>query len=495
MKGSLIAGNIPGRTQTLARQRDRGEAEHSSSCLGVGMLSAIICSMRTSTLLLLSSALALSIAASANAATYYVATTGNGSNPGTFSQPVQTITQGVAKLTAAGDILYVRGGTYNEQVTIWNKAGTSGSQYWISPYGSETVVIDGTGKSGNGVVVIDESAYVNFDSFEVKNGANAGILVWNSNHVSVQWNDVHDDQTSGISAGCDTVGTTHDITFDGNNVHHNVLSNSARTATSGWSQALSSFMSNHVTFTNNYVTENYGEGIDFIVGDYATIANNHVWDNYSADIYLDNAQYATVDSNFVASGYGANPTNYYRDGYPAGAIVIANETYTGMQNPATDLTITNNIILWCHAGIHYGNWQYGGGLHHTLIANNTIYQSGYASLWIENGANNTNIHDTTTIDNNIFLQGSGIAYADAPSTGITYRTNCWYGGTSGTSKSGVGDVTTSPLLVNAGGGNDTDYKLSSTSPCKTAGTTETAVAKDYWGTTRTASYSIGAHEY
>ena len=61
--------------------------------------------------------------------------------------------------------------------------------------------------------------------------------------------------------------------------------------------------------------------------------------------------------------------------------------------------------------------------------------------------------------------------------------------------SGVGDVTSDPLLVNAGGWNATDYKLTSTSPLKTAGTTESAVTADHFGTARSASYSIGAHEY
>ncbi|HEY0156149.1 MAG TPA: hypothetical protein VGF28_02540, partial [Thermoanaerobaculia bacterium] len=88
-----------------------------------------------------------------------------------------------------------------------------------------------------------------------------------------------------------------------------------------------------------------------------------------------------------------------------------------------------------------------------------------------------------------------VGYAWAPTTGFTWRTNNWYGGTSGTQITGVGDVTSNPLLVNAGGWSATDYKLTSTSPVKTAGTTNSSVTTDYWGTARTASYSIGAHEY
>jgi hypothetical protein len=472
----------------------------------------LIRTMRNRALLLVTSAIALSITTAVHAATYFVATTGSASNPGTLSQPLDTINHGVAKLTAAGDILYVRGGTYHEHVLIWNKVGTSTSQYYVEPYNGESVTIDGTSVSGSysGLVEIDDSAYLNFNSFTVENSATAGIIVYDAHHINVRWNDVHDNTKYGITATGDSVGDAHDLLFDGNDIHHNVLENASHTA-SPWAQALSCFKCDTVTFSNNYVTENYGEGIDAIVTDHATIKNNHVWDNWSADIYLDNAQYSTVDSNFVTTGYGDNPTDFYRDSHPAAAIVIANETYSGIQNPATDLTITNNIVLWCYAGVYYGNWQEGGGLHHTLIANNTIYEATYAGLWFDNATSGSDIHDTTTVDNNVVLQASGVSYVAAPCptdthptdpnapdrtcSGITYRTNAWYGGASGTSRTGTGDVTSNPLLVNAGGGSDTDYKLSSTSPCKTAGTTETAVAKDYWGTTRTASYSIGAHEY
>jgi hypothetical protein len=245
-------------------------------------------------------------------------------------------------------------------------------------------------------------------------------------------------------------------------------------------------------FRDNYVYENYGEGIDCIVSDNCTISTNKLWDNKGSNIYLDNAQYALVDRNYV---YNTGDSEYFRDGVASPGITVANETYS-VQNPATNLTITNNIVQRTGVGFVYYNSQYGGGMHYTLIANNTFYQTTNTTtgmIYIEDGTN-TNVHDTTTIENNIFYQGSGVRYARAPTVGITWRTNNWYGGTSGTEISGVGDVLADPLLVNAGGWSATDYKLGSTSTLKTAGTTN-SVTTDFWGTSRTASYSIGAHEY
>jgi hypothetical protein len=53
--------------------------------------------------------------AAAAGQTYYVATSGSDSNPGTLSEPFRTIDKGLVTLRA-GDTLYIRGGTYTEQI-------------------------------------------------------------------------------------------------------------------------------------------------------------------------------------------------------------------------------------------------------------------------------------------------------------------------------------------------------------------------------------------
>jgi hypothetical protein len=429
-------------------------------------------------------------ASAAGAATYYVDDTGSNSNPGTISQPFRTITYGLTFIDNPGDVLWVRGGTYNERAVIWDKHGTSTSGIYIGGYNGESPVIDGTGIGPHSTVSINESSYVTFDGFVVQDAPETAILVWDAHHITVKYCTVQNAINGGIHAGSDTVGGTHDILLKGNVVRDTVRENVPGSGlTSGWAQAMSCYKADDVTFTQNWVYENYGEGIDCIVSDNCTITKNNLWDNKGSQIYLDNAQYALVDGNYI---YNSGDSEYFRDGNPSPGITVANETYD-VQNPATNLTITNNIVHRCLSGFVYYNSQYGGGLHYTLIANNTFYHSAsssYRLIYIENDT-----HDTTTVSNNIFYQRTGVGYAWAPTTGFTWRTNNWYGGTSGTQITGVGDVTSDPQLVSAGGWSATDYKLTSTSPLKTAGTTESAVTIDHWGTARSASYSIGAHEY
>lgn len=446
--------------------------------------------MRSSRFLLLAALLTLTAAASAG--TYYVDDSGSNSNPGTLASPFATITYGLTFLTSPGDTLYVRGGTYNERAVIWNKHGNSSSPIYVGGYNGELPVIDGSGIGPHSTVSINSSSYVTFDGFKVQDAPQTAILMWNAHNITVKYCTVQNAINAGIHAGGDTFGAAHDIVIRNNTVKDTVRENIPGNNPSSWAQAVSCVMAEDVVMKDNYVYENYGEGIDCIVSDNCTITGNKLWDNKGSNIYLDNAQYSLVDRNYI---YNTGDSEYFRDGLPSPGITVANETYP-LQNPATNLTITNNIVHRTGVGFVYYNSQYGGGMHYTLIANNTFYQTANTAtgmVYIEDGTN-TNVHDTTTIENNIFYQGSGVRYARAPTVGITWRTNNWHGGTSGTEIAGTNDVMGDPLLVSAGGWSATDYKLSATSTLKTAGTAN-AVTTDYWGTARTSSYSIGAHEY
>ena len=78
--------------------------------------------------------------------TYYVAPSSSGgsnSNAGTsLAAPFETLSHAIDQLTA-GDILYIREGTYRETITI-DEDGTSGNLITIQNYNNEVVTIDGT---------------------------------------------------------------------------------------------------------------------------------------------------------------------------------------------------------------------------------------------------------------------------------------------------------------------------------------------------------------
>ncbi|HYC60361.1 MAG TPA: right-handed parallel beta-helix repeat-containing protein [Thermoanaerobaculia bacterium] len=389
------------------------------------------------------------------AATYFVAPGGNDHHPGTKDRPFQTITHGVSVLKA-GDELQVRGGVYRESVRVVDLHGTEGAPIRIRAYPGEKPVIDGKGTTANGLVIFSLSSWIRFDGFEVRNGPKSGVLLYDVQDIKVRGNDIHHHFRFGIHVVSDSDkprGTSRNVVIESNKVHHNVQQNANGRARQ-WMQGIGTYRAASVDIIDNDVYENFGEGIDAVVSDDVTIARNTVWDNFSANIYLDNATNTRVDDNVIVAGWAKDPKRYYRLGHPAPSIFSANERYEE-QNPLRDITVTNNLAIGGKYGFGYGDYQVGGGLHRAVIAHNTFYGTTDRVLYLESEK-----HDSTTIENNIF---AGSVYA--PDADVAYRGNCWWGGDERTYKRGAGDVFDDPKFVRAGGKDKRDFELHPGSPC------------------------------
>ncbi len=76
------------------------------------------------------------------AATYYVSEQGSDSNPGTQSSPWKSVNYASGQ-ARPGDTIYVRGGTYYEEVRTY-ASGTASGRITFKAYPGETPIIDGT---------------------------------------------------------------------------------------------------------------------------------------------------------------------------------------------------------------------------------------------------------------------------------------------------------------------------------------------------------------
>ena len=76
------------------------------------------------------------------ASTYYVSPTGNNSNSGTLTNPFQTISYAYTK-AVAGDIIYLRAGTYRETVALVGKSGTYNKPITLTAYNAENAILSG----------------------------------------------------------------------------------------------------------------------------------------------------------------------------------------------------------------------------------------------------------------------------------------------------------------------------------------------------------------
>ena len=110
-------------------------------------------------------------AAAAQAADYYVATSGTHSAAGTMAAP-WTFAKAISATGAGpGDTVYVRGGTYNGAVNF-TRSGSAGSWITFRAYQGELPIIQGSGGSG---VSSSSAQYVRFVGIAVRNFTSSGF--------------------------------------------------------------------------------------------------------------------------------------------------------------------------------------------------------------------------------------------------------------------------------------------------------------------------------
>lgn len=112
----------------------------------------------------------------AEAATYYVATTGSNGNSGAEDAPWATIAHAVTTMVA-GDTTYVRGGTYNSGEILFSKTGTVSAPIKLLNYPNETPVINFTASTATYRILIQNAlgynvamGYITIEGFEIRNG-------------------------------------------------------------------------------------------------------------------------------------------------------------------------------------------------------------------------------------------------------------------------------------------------------------------------------------
>ena len=132
---------------------------------------------------------------------FYVATTGNDSNPGTLAAPWRTI-QHAADTARAGSTVYVRGGIYEEVVSVKASGNASDGFITFRSYPEETAVLDAahfTPSGRSAVLTIQNKSYVRILGFEIRNFRTAehqlvplGISVIGAgSHIELLRNNVH----------------------------------------------------------------------------------------------------------------------------------------------------------------------------------------------------------------------------------------------------------------------------------------------------------------
>ena len=167
------------------------------------------------------------ISYAASGTIYYVSTTGNDNNNGSLDAPWKTI-QKACNTVVAGDTVYIKAGTYKGKITV-QTSGTSSAYITIQNYKNDTVIVDGSSESGNGVINITNKSYVRIKGLEICNNTSgdppAGIFVSGyGSGIEILSNKVHNIVSSQDAHGIAVYGTNgtksiNGLVIDGNKVY------------------------------------------------------------------------------------------------------------------------------------------------------------------------------------------------------------------------------------------------------------------------------------
>lgn len=420
-----------------------------------------------------------------HSAIYYVSPSGNDSNPGNESQPWLTI-QKAAKTMVAGDTVYIKVGTYREQVVPSN-SGTAGNYITYSAYQGDIVTIDGGGISlpnwDSGLIHIWNKNYIKISGLRVVNAGpnqnNAGIYVDNSAHVNIEKNYTYNTVSSGIG-----VWNSNNIIIDENEV---VLA-----CNDGEQECITVAGTHTFEIRNNHVHHGGpgslgGEGIDAKDGAFnGKIYKNHVhhlnrlgiyveaWDKHTYDIEVfQNRVHHIIDNDgfTLASEEGgllenitiSNNISYNND---LNGLSIS-DAGSAPNHPVKDVKIINNTFY------NNGKGIWGGGIsienrdvEDLVIRNNICGQNLTYQILVEYPVMNL------LVDHNLI---DGYRGYEGETRGTHYK---------------EGD----PKFVDPAG---SDFHLEGTSPVVNNGSAVDAPSVDFDGNKRPQGqgYDIGAYEF
>jgi len=306
---------------------------------------------------------------------YYVSTAGNDNNSGSLEYPFRTITK-AAEIAQAGDIVYIRGGTYDETVIPQN-SGSVGNYITFTNYPGENVNLratDGYGfyldlvnyikisgltisrALGGGVQTIDE--YQPYKEEGLAHGAGVKMFGANNNIIT---NNVFYDNDIGIfvSEGGPNIDNTWpavDNQIIDNTIYHSGEAGIRVKRSDG------TLIDNNVIYENglkvNNVFSELTSGIFYYCTEGITISNNTIYgnsenaiNNYAGtnDETCD-ATYVLIENNILAQTYAGTQLGTINYGQTTVLVINDQEaqdpTHIYRNNTFYNGSLGEPIVVW-----------------------------------------------------------------------------------------------------------------------------------------------------
>jgi len=175
----------------------------------------------------------------ASAATYYVATTGSDSNPGTQSAPFRHLSKAALTATQPGDTVIVMDGTYDNEgvvapniVVILSYSGTAGNPITFRAQNRGKAILDSMNSSttascdgASAYFGLKSVSFIVIQGFVIQRGCDSGIPTDGAAHdIIIRWNEIRNIANHTV---IDQIGRNgiylhvaeYNFIFDGNSFH------------------------------------------------------------------------------------------------------------------------------------------------------------------------------------------------------------------------------------------------------------------------------------
>lgn len=439
---------------------------------------------------------------------YYVAPWGNDANPGTFPLPWRTI-QHAANTVLPGDAVYVREGTYEEQI-IFSHSGAGGNYLLLAAYPREKVVVRGS------ITLSPDVAYVQIRGLTLRDYPVWGVSLMGDNHHIVLANmDIGGGEagihfTAGYSGELPLYGPVEDVLVKSSVIHDtrftavdctpgpcrrmvfrrlDVFGAGAGQPSSFSGDGIAVERGSHILIEDSLIHDNGGDGIDLNSRDRegnvsgVRVQRNRIFRNRMQGVKLWAG--GEMLSNAVW-GHGINPVNV---GVYTGTYRVINNTIAyNMWDPA--FSIRDYAFI---AG--YPEIGKSPVITLTLVNNIFAFNTGPdvgtpTGIYLGARVQLTEHHNLyySREDQEIYA-----AFAPQYNGGAFSRQDIADGTWAAVTRQGKGDVTSDPLFVE--GWPDTCLALRGGSPAIDAGSAADAPPLDVLGHARRSVPDIGCCEF
>ncbi len=333
----------------------------------------------------------------AAACTHYVATGGDDSNTGqSILAPWKTLLK-AAGAAQPGNVICVRGGVYNERLTI-QTSGTPGNFITFRSYPGERAVLDGSSlavpANDNGMVYIRSKAYIIIRGFEIRNYRTAVKDI--------------------VPIGIRITGTAHHIQLRGNLIHHIEHNGTFVNGTDAHGIAVhgtsgTSAIHNLIIDRNKLYRLKLGSSEALAINgnvQYWQVTNNHLHDVNNIGIVAIGYEDTAPASDRARDGLIAGNLVYNVDSF--GNPAYGNERSAGCiyVDGGTRIRIERNRAHHCNLGIELASEHSGRSTSAVTLRNNFVYNNTEVGIAI--GGYDTQRGATTgcTIVNNTLFNNN-----------------------------------------------------------------------------------------